>query len=192
MKNKKAEIFFFGLLIILLLLILLENKKPSMVSSVQNAGNQIPLAAKQAAKNAKYVELINKHLLETQRKMDFSDYKNLAEQQKLFKDMGKVSAQSGFEGPGSLQPEEGVELQQTSSERLLEDLGQNNRQRESVSPVDQIRDQLYQDEQTKLDIEQQRKEYIRLLVANAKKAGWQIQVDNQGKVISAKPMQGAY
>lgn len=126
---------------------------------------------------------INQHLEKTVETMEMRKAQMLIQNTRAALEYGNTKATVAVTAP-----REGVDLRKDGrAEIVAEDLGRETRSYSLPSnPTDLVHSQLFAEEAQKAEDAAYRAEYARQFIQNAKAAGWEVQLDDDYKVISVK------
>jgi len=129
------------------------------------------------ANSAEAEKVVNKYLKETNRAMEMQQLQSKIQNQFVVPKVGEVIApNAGAKRKDSIQVGSGEVTQ----------LGE--RDYDTVTPSAQIQNDLAEQQRLEEYDQQFREEYIRQFVANARKNGWKLVVDENGIIKSATPL----
>lgn len=138
-----------------------------------------------SARDEMVQEKVNKHLEFTAEKLELQKRRMQIENSRLALDYATSTAERPY-----VPQREGTELMHDrTAEDVAKDLGHGPKAKELPSnPVDLINHQLFEAEQAQASSEQYRKEYARQFVENGRRAGWDIRLSEDYRVLSVKPL----
>jgi hypothetical protein len=143
----------------------------------------------QSARSAEVQETVNKHLEKTAEMLEMQRRRMQIENSRLALDYGRTVAERPYAAP-----KEGAELiEEAQAHRVAEDIGatQDANQALPSNPMDLIHHQLFEAQAAAAADVEYKKEYARQFVENGRRAGWDITLDENFKVISVKPYKRA-
>lgn len=131
-------------------------------------------------------ESVNRHLQYTQKRMDL-EREWVAQKEKSSRNLigaGKSSTSAAFKNLNGLDLTE-----EKSGKQLMEELDRGSSSaRYSEDPAQLVQKKLAIEQQQQEMLQAYRQEYNRQFVENARKNGWEIRLDENSKIISAKPV----
>lgn len=147
-------------------------------------GHQGPRDTAPDARSAKAQQVVNKHLEQTAEQLEMQRRRMQIENTKLQMDYASTAPERAYTAP-----REGAELlQDQRSESVAEDLGVDRRQTLPTNPMDLIHHQLFEEQRNKAVSDAYKKEYARQFVENARRGGYDVQLSDDFRVLSVRPL----
>ena len=178
MKNYIAG----GMIVSALLIFLgLDNDSSSQKNS--QAG-EAQLASKSGrVSNSDYDEKVNKHLFHTQAQKDLKSAQAKAENTMMAPDLHDVEAQTKYGNGNS-----GVQTHGDVWDDQIVHEFEKNQQSDFYKPDFQVQQELYENQMLNQYDQAYREEYKKQFIENARRAGYQVKLGPDNKVISVKPL----
>lgn len=153
-----------------------------LYQGLQDADGEIRLSSI-SRKDPRVQERVNRHLEKTVEVMEMRKTRAIIEGTRSAMEYGTTKPVEAVQ----VRPE-GVDLRRDSrAEIVVEDLGRETRVHDLPrNPTDMIHSQLFAEDAQKAEDAAYRKEYARQFIQNAKNAGWDVQLDENYRVISVK------
>ena len=178
MKNYIAG----GMIVSALLIFLgLENDSSSQKNS--QAGSVEFSSRSGRVSNSAYDEKVNKHLFQTQAQKDLKAAKAQAENTMMAPDLHDVAAQTKYGGRNN-----GVQTHSDIWDDQIVQEFEKTQQQESYKPDFQVQQELYENQMMNQYDQAYREEYKKQFIENARRAGYQVKLGPDNKVISVKPL----
>lgn len=136
-------------------------------------------------KSEKYEKSVNKHLMVTNETMALQRQRMEIENARLAKDLDSTSAQPAYQAPT-----EGSNLNsENRAAEIANELGRGERKESAnLNPDEIIQKEIFNAQQMEAYSKAYKEEYARQFVENARRGGYAVQLDDNFKVISVRPI----
>lgn len=132
-------------------------------------------------------DVVNRHLERTAEQLEMQRTRMKIENSKLTMDYYHAEPDRAY-----VPPAEGTELKaDTRSENVAEDLGLERRRQLAADPMSAIHQQLFEEQRDRERSDAYKKEYARQFIENARRGGYEVQLSDDYRVLSVKPIRRA-
>ena len=178
MKN-----YIAGGMIVSALLIFLGLENDSSSSHPNQTGSAEFSSTSGRVTNSAYDEKVNKHLFQTQAQKDLKAAKAKAENTMMAPDLHEVEAQTKYGSRNS-----GVQTHGDVWDDQIVEQFEKTYQQETYKPDFQVQQDLYENQMMNQYDQAYREEYKKQFIENARRAGYQVKLGPDNKVMSVKPL----